>query len=106
MNTSVNITCDLSDHQALALAQFVKRVGWREFRTNAVELNLTTLCVALRKQAALPSRKNSIPQPSLTCQKARLPPAVSTLFCRQKILHRKSWKLRGLNSASMNEKGK
>ena len=40
MNTSsVTITCDLSDDQALALAQFVKRVGWSEFRANAVDDN-------------------------------------------------------------------
>jgi dissimilatory sulfite reductase (desulfoviridin) alpha/beta subunit len=39
MNTSVTITCELSDDQALALAQFVKRVGWSEFRTNAVDDN-------------------------------------------------------------------
>ena len=37
MNTSVTITCELSDDEALALAQFVKRVGWSEFRTNAVD---------------------------------------------------------------------
>jgi hypothetical protein len=38
MNTSfVTITCELSDDQALALAQFVKRVGWSEFRANAVD---------------------------------------------------------------------
>ena len=39
MNTYVTITCELSDDQALALAQFVKRVGWSEFRTNAVDDN-------------------------------------------------------------------
>ncbi len=34
---SVTITAQLTDPQALALAQFVKRVGWSEFRTNAVD---------------------------------------------------------------------
>jgi dissimilatory sulfite reductase (desulfoviridin) alpha/beta subunit len=37
MNTPVTVTLELSDSQALALAQFVKRVGWSEFRSNAVD---------------------------------------------------------------------
>lgn len=37
MNTPTAFTCDLSQAQALALAQFVKRVGWSEFRTNATD---------------------------------------------------------------------
>lgn len=31
------IEINLSKHQAEALAQFVKRVGWSEFRANAVD---------------------------------------------------------------------
>jgi dissimilatory sulfite reductase (desulfoviridin) alpha/beta subunit len=34
---SVSLQVDLTDEQALALAQFIKRVGWREFRGNAVD---------------------------------------------------------------------
>jgi hypothetical protein len=30
-----NVTIELSEVDAMALAQFVKRVGWREFRENA-----------------------------------------------------------------------
>ncbi|MFM2287704.1 MAG: hypothetical protein RL684_847 [Pseudomonadota bacterium] len=30
------ITVELDDERALALAQFVKRVGWQEIRVNAV----------------------------------------------------------------------
>ena len=37
MNTPTTFTCELSAAQALALAQFVKRVGWSEFRTNATD---------------------------------------------------------------------
>lgn len=37
MNTSTTVTCELSAAQSLALAQFVKRVGWSEFRTNATD---------------------------------------------------------------------
>lgn len=37
MNTPVTATLELSDSQALALAQFVKREGWAEFRSNAVD---------------------------------------------------------------------
>ena len=37
MNTPITVTCELSQAQALALAQFVKRVGWSEFRTNATD---------------------------------------------------------------------
>jgi dissimilatory sulfite reductase (desulfoviridin) alpha/beta subunit len=33
------ITLELSDAQAWALAQFVKRVGWSEFRSNAQDDN-------------------------------------------------------------------
>jgi dissimilatory sulfite reductase (desulfoviridin) alpha/beta subunit len=32
---TVTVTLELSDAQAWALAQFVKRVGWSEFRGNA-----------------------------------------------------------------------
>ncbi len=34
---NVTITAQLTDPQAWALAQFVKRVGWSEFRNNAVD---------------------------------------------------------------------
>lgn len=33
------ITIELDQSQAMALAQFVKRVGWSEFRSNAVNDN-------------------------------------------------------------------
>lgn len=33
----VTIKLELSDLHAQALAQFVKRVGWQEFRQNAVD---------------------------------------------------------------------
>jgi hypothetical protein len=33
----VTVTVELTDSQALALAQFVKRVGWQEFRACAVD---------------------------------------------------------------------
>ena len=39
MDTLVTISMALTDDYALALAQFVKRVGWSEFRTNAVDDN-------------------------------------------------------------------
>ena len=39
MDTPVTVSTALTDDQALALAQFVKRVGWSEFRTNAVDDN-------------------------------------------------------------------
>lgn len=35
----VTVSMDLTDSQAWALAQFVKRVGWQEFRTCAVDDN-------------------------------------------------------------------
>lgn len=34
---TVEVKLELTDGQALALAQFVKRVGWAEFRNNAVD---------------------------------------------------------------------
>jgi hypothetical protein len=34
---SVRLTFDISEAQALALAQFLKRVGWSEMRANAVD---------------------------------------------------------------------
>ena len=34
---NVTIAAQLTDPQAWALAQFVKRVGWSEFRNNAVD---------------------------------------------------------------------
>jgi hypothetical protein len=33
----ITLTVTLTESQALALAQFVKRVGWQEFRQNAVD---------------------------------------------------------------------
>lgn len=33
----VVLALSLTDSQAMALAQFVKRVGWSEFRSNAVD---------------------------------------------------------------------
>lgn len=37
MSAPVTVTVELTDSQALALAQFVKRVGWQEFRACAVD---------------------------------------------------------------------
>lgn len=34
---SVTVTLELTPQEALALAQFVKRVGWLEFRQNAAD---------------------------------------------------------------------
>lgn len=34
---AVTVTLELTPQEALALAQFVKRVGWSEFRQNAVD---------------------------------------------------------------------
>jgi hypothetical protein len=31
------LTVELTERQAMALAQFVKRVGWTEFRGNAID---------------------------------------------------------------------
>lgn len=31
------LTVELTERQAMALAQFVKRVGWTEFRANAID---------------------------------------------------------------------
>lgn len=36
MNNQVEVSMELEPAQALALAQFVKRVGWTEIRQNAV----------------------------------------------------------------------
>lgn len=33
----ITITTELSERQALALAQLVKRIGWNEVRINAVD---------------------------------------------------------------------
>lgn len=35
--TTMNLNLELTDDQAYALAQFVKRVGWTEWRQNAVD---------------------------------------------------------------------
>ena len=35
--TAINLTFELTDDQAYALAQFVKRCGWQEWRQNAVD---------------------------------------------------------------------
>ena len=37
MENTVSVLTELSDAQALALAQLVKRVGWQEVRINAVD---------------------------------------------------------------------
>lgn len=37
MSKEVNFSVALSDDEALALAQFLKRVGWSEMRQNAVD---------------------------------------------------------------------
>jgi len=34
---NIEVSLSLTSDQALALAQFVKRVGWSEFRQNAVD---------------------------------------------------------------------
>lgn len=34
---NIKVELQLSEEHALALAQFVKRVGWSEFRANAVD---------------------------------------------------------------------
>jgi len=36
--TFARITLELPVHQTLALAQFARRVGWREIRMNSVDL--------------------------------------------------------------------
>lgn len=33
----INVSLVMTDSQAMALAQFVKRVGWQEFRSCAVD---------------------------------------------------------------------
>ncbi len=33
----VSITVELTEHEAMALAQFIKRVGWSDVRANAVD---------------------------------------------------------------------
>ena len=35
--TTMDMHLELTDDQAYALAQFVKRVGWQEWRQNAVD---------------------------------------------------------------------
>ncbi len=35
-NDAITVTLELGPEQAMALAQFVKRVGWMEWRQNAV----------------------------------------------------------------------
>ena len=35
--TTMNLNLELTDDQAHALAQFVKRFGWQEWRQNAVD---------------------------------------------------------------------
>lgn len=37
MSKLVTLTAELSDQQAQALAQLVKRIGWSEIRMNAVD---------------------------------------------------------------------
>jgi len=37
MNDQVDVMMSLEPAQALALAQFIKRVGWTEIRQNAVD---------------------------------------------------------------------
>jgi len=37
MPQPVKITAELTEAEAMALAQFHKRIGWRELRTNAVD---------------------------------------------------------------------
>lgn len=37
----MEIYLDINDVQAMALAQFLKRVGWQEMRANAVDENET-----------------------------------------------------------------
>lgn len=37
MDTPVTVSMTMMEDQAQALAQFVKRVGWSEFRINAVD---------------------------------------------------------------------
>lgn len=34
---TVTITAELTTAEAMALAQFLKRVGWREYRANSVD---------------------------------------------------------------------
>lgn len=42
MDTPVTVSMTMTEDQAQALAQFVKRVGWSEFRINAVNENEAT----------------------------------------------------------------
>ena len=37
MSKPVEIKVELTTAEAMAFAQFVKRVGWRDFRSNAVD---------------------------------------------------------------------
>lgn len=36
-NQEINVVFQLSDQQALALAQLLKRLGWSDLRSNAVD---------------------------------------------------------------------
>ena len=52
----VQIALELPENQALALAQFMKRVGWSEWRANAVDDSeayvMGAACAALRDALA------------------------------------------------------
>lgn len=54
--TPVQLALELPEHQALALAQFMKRVGWSEWRANAVDDDearvMRAACEALREVLA------------------------------------------------------
>lgn len=43
MSKVTTITASLTEAEALAFAQFLKRVGWNEYRINAVDENETYL---------------------------------------------------------------
>ena len=50
------ITVELTDDQAWALAQFLKRVGWQEWRANAVDdaeaYQMREACEAMQRALA------------------------------------------------------
>ena len=73
-DTTHAIELHLVEAHALALAQFVKRVGWSDFRTNAVDDAkptkfgplLTHFSGRWRKPVSHPDRTPTWPEPSST----------------------------------------
>ena len=61
MSTDIAVQLELSDSQALALAQLVKRIGWAEMRQNA-----TSDAEAYEMRDALASLQKSLANAGLT----------------------------------------